>query len=69
VNRSVTVGDRELAFAGPADDGVLDAWQSRFERIELLRISWARISSLSRDSFSSAWREQTIGPLREFVAR
>lgn len=32
-----TVPDRELSFAGPAADDVLDAWRRRFDRMKLLQ--------------------------------
>ncbi len=37
VARSLTMNDRELSFNGPADRGVLDAWQARLERMKLLQ--------------------------------
>lgn len=37
VTKEFTVGDRELAFDGPAGAEVLEAWRSRFERMALLR--------------------------------
>lgn len=37
VTRDFTVGDRELAFSGPAHADVLEAWRARMDRMQLLR--------------------------------
>ncbi|MBI4248368.1 MAG: class I SAM-dependent methyltransferase [Elusimicrobia bacterium] len=38
VLKTLTLEDQELAFAGPARAEVLDAWRSRFDRMQLLRV-------------------------------
>ena len=37
VSKALSVADRELAFDGAADPGVIDAWRARFDRMQLLR--------------------------------
>ena len=37
VLKTLTLEDQELSFAGPARPEVLDAWRSRFDRMQLLR--------------------------------
>jgi len=37
VERDLAVEDRELAFDGPADEGVVAAWRDRFDRMRGLR--------------------------------
>jgi hypothetical protein len=37
VTRVLTMADQELAFDGPAQPGVLEAWRNRFDRMALLR--------------------------------
>lgn len=37
ITKLLTFGDRELSFDGPAQPAVIDAWRSRFDRMQLLR--------------------------------
>ncbi len=37
VSKALTVKDQELSFRGPAQQQVVDAWRTRFDRMKLLR--------------------------------
>ncbi|MCK6446835.1 MAG: class I SAM-dependent methyltransferase [Planctomycetes bacterium] len=51
VVRRFTLVDRELAFDGPADAAVLDAWRARFDRMRLLRDACGPRFEAVRDAF------------------
>jgi SAM-dependent methyltransferase len=54
VTKVLNVEDREFVFDGPASAGVLAAWQTRFERMTLLRTSWGAQFEQVRDEFLRA---------------
>jgi SAM-dependent methyltransferase len=54
VTQHLTVPDRELAFDGPAEPEVREAWRARFERMSLLRSSWGDAYERVRDEFLRA---------------
>ena len=48
---ATTLPDRELAFDGPADPGVVDAWRRRLDRMTLLRAFCGPELDAVRDDF------------------
>ena len=51
VSEVLTLEDRELAFTGPAEPAVVEAWRSRFERMKLLRDSCGPAFEEVREEF------------------
>lgn len=51
VTRTMTLEDRELAFAGPAGPEVLEAWRRRLDRMTLLHDFCGREFGALRDDF------------------
>jgi SAM-dependent methyltransferase len=51
VAKCLTLEDRELAFSGPADPGVVAAWRARFDRMQLLRAFCGPEFEAVRDEF------------------
>jgi SAM-dependent methyltransferase len=54
VTKVLGLEDRELAFDGPASADVIEGWRTRFERMSLLRASFAAEFDPVRDEFLRA---------------
>jgi SAM-dependent methyltransferase len=58
VKRELSVGDRELAFDGPATPEVLEAWRERLDRMRLLQaFCGAEFAALRQDFLGALARE------------
>ncbi len=51
IDHEVELADRELAFDGPADPGVVAAWRTRLDRMQLLRNACGAEFEAVRDEF------------------
>lgn len=58
VLRGLTLRDRELAFDGPAEPVVLDAWRARFDRMKRLQAFCGERFSIVRQEFLKALSRQ-----------